>query len=329
MNECLNSGAVLVVAQQLDPTADLVVDELAVRNVPVMRFDMGDFPQRMSLSVEHHAAPWTGVLADDLRSVRLEEVRAVYYRRPRLPLVADALQEPHRSWAADQALAGLLGTLYALPALWVNRPDRDGIASHKPPQLPIASACGLRTPRTLITTDPEAARRWCKAIDGPVICKPLMGGPLNYADGRRNRVLTNIIDPVDIDDTVALTAHQFQEWIPKAHEVRLTIVGTRMFAAEIHTDSDIGRVDWRAAYDALSYKACAVPEAVRKGVLGWLRHFDLNFGAFDFAVTPEGEWVMFECNPSGQWSWIQDKTGLPIAGAIAELLAGGPHDHNR
>ncbi|MEU1628068.1 hypothetical protein ABZ746_22585, partial [Streptomyces sp. NPDC020096] len=59
------------------------------------------------------------------------------------------------------------------------------------------------------------------------------------------------------------------------------------------------------------------------GVLAWLNHFGLNFGAFDFAVTPAGDWVMFECNPAGEWSWIQNKTGLPIAAAVADLLDGG------
>ncbi|GAA4681671.1 hypothetical protein GCM10023324_39720 [Streptomyces youssoufiensis] len=59
------------------------------------------------------------------------------------------------------------------------------------------------------------------------------------------------------------------------------------------------------------------------GVLGWLKRFRLNFGAFDFAVTPSGDWVMFECNPSGEWSWIQNRTGLPIAAGIADLLAKG------
>ncbi|MFB7905823.1 ATP-grasp ribosomal peptide maturase [Kitasatospora sp. NPDC056076] len=319
----LDSGAVLVVAKEMDPTADLVVDELTQRGAPVMRFDMGDFPQRMTLTVEHDAAPWSGILADDHRSVPLEGVRAVYYRRPCLPSVSTAIVEPHHTWAKDQALAGLLGLLYGLPVLWVNRPDVDGIASHKPGQLPVATAQGLSTPRSLITTDPEAARRFCRRIDGPVICKPLMGGPLRYDDGRRNGVPTHLIDPGAIDETVALTAHLFQEWIPKRHEVRLTVVGTRMFAAEIHAGSDASHVDWRSDYDALTYEVTEVPDRVRKGVLAWLAHFRLNFGAFDFAVTPAGEWVLFECNPSGEWSWIQNRTGLPIAPAIADLLAGG------
>lgn len=321
MTQHLSGDPVLVVTKELDPAADLVVDELTIRGVPVMRFDMGDFPQTMSLSVEHDAAPWAGVLADEHRSVRLDEVRAVYYRRPRLPAVSEELAEPHRTWANDQALAGLLGTLYALPVTWVNRPDVDGIASHKPGQLPVAAMHGLRTPQSLITTDPEAARKFCQRAGGPVICKPLMGGPLEYADGRRTGVPTTLIDPDTIDDSVSLTAHLFQEWVPKAHEVRLTVVGTDMFAAEIHAGSDTARVDWRSDYDALTYDVCQVPDDVRAGVLGWLEHFGLSFGAFDFAITPSGDWVMFECNPSGEWSWIQNKTGLPIAAHLADLLA--------
>ncbi|WP_431999642.1 ATP-grasp ribosomal peptide maturase [Streptomyces sioyaensis] len=321
MTQHLSGGPVLVVTKELDPAADLVVDELTLRRVPVMRFDMGGFPQTMSLSGEHTAAPWTGVLADEYRSVRLEEVRAVYYRRPRLPAVSEELREPHRTWANEQALAGLLGTLYALPVSWINRPDVDGIASHKPVQLPVAAAQGLRTPRSLITTDPEAARKFCQEVGGPVICKPLMGGPLKYPDGRRTGVPTTLIDPDTIDDSVSLTAHLFQERVPKSHEVRLTVVGTDMFAAEIHAGSDTARVDWRSDYDALTYDVCNVPDDARAGVLGWLEHFRLSFGAFDFAVTPSGDWVMFECNPSGEWSWIQNKTGLPIAAHLADLLA--------
>lgn len=318
----IGSEAVVVVTEEMDPTADLVVHELTERSVPVMRFDMGDFPQRMSLTAGHDGTPWCGVLADAYRSVRLELVRAVYYRRPHLPSVSTAIPEPHRTWAEDQALAGLLGVLYALPVRWVNRPDVDGIASHKPGQLPIASALGLRTPRSLITTDPHEARSFCDAIGGPAICKPLMGGPLRYDDGRRNGVPTHLVDPEEIDDSVRLTAHLFQEWIPKAYEVRLTAVGRKLFAAEIHAGSEAAKVDWRSDYDALEYEVAAVPDPVRGAVLGWMRHFGLTFGAFDFAVTPEGEWVFFECNPSGEWSWIQQRTNLPIAAAIAALLMG-------
>lgn len=322
MTRRLLPGAVLVVAQETDATADLVVAALAEQSVPVMRFDLADFPQRLSLSARHDRGHWSGVLADDDRGVRLEDVRSVYYRRPNLPTVSDRLADPYRAWAADQALAGLLGTLYALPVPWVNRPETDAIASHTAGQLPVAHACGLDTPRSLITTVPAAARSFCAEIAVPMVCKPLIGGLLEHPDGTRTNVPTHAIDPAAIDDSLELTAHYLQEAVPKAHEVRLTVVGHEVFAAEIHAGSDDARMDWRTDYDALTYRICSVPERVRDGVLAWMARFGLSFGAFDFAVTPAGRWVFFECNPSGQWGWIENKTGLPIAAAVADLLSG-------
>lgn len=32
---------------------------------------------------------------------------------------------------------------------------------------------------------------------------------------------------------------------------------------------------------------------------------------------------MLECNASGQYGWIEDKTGLQITSAIADVLAKG------
>jgi hypothetical protein len=37
-------------------------------------------------------------------------------------------------------------------------------------------------------------------------------------------------------------------------------------------------------------------------------------------LTPDGEYVFAEINPNGQWLWIEQATGLPIAEALADLL---------
>lgn len=330
MSALVQDPQVLIVAEELDQTADLIVEELYRRGMPLLRFDLADFPQRLQLVAEHGdghsggvSGSWRGLLDDGRRATRLERVGAVHWRRPGPPSVADRLTAPYDQWAREQALAGLLGVLYALPATWVNRPEVDGIASHKPGQLPTAVACGLRVPRSIISNDLAAVRRFVASIDGPLICKPVMGGQLQHADGRRNGVPTHLIEPDDLDESIELTAHYLQEWIPKRYEVRLIAVGSRLFAASIHACTQAARVDWRTDYDALSYGIVDVPDRVRSGVLAWMKRFGLNFGAFDFAVTPEGEWVMFECNPAGQWAWVQDRTGLPICAAIVDLLIEG------
>lgn len=59
------------------------------------------------------------------------------------------------------------------------------------------------------------------------------------------------------------------------------------------------------------------------GMLSFMKTFGLSFGAFDFAVTPDQEWIMFECNPFGAFGWLEDALHLPITAALADLLANG------
>ena len=48
----------------------------------------------------------------------------------------------------------------------------------------------------------------------------------------------------------------------------------------------------------------------------------LNYGAFDFIVTPEGRHVFLEVNPAGEFMWLMRNPGLPIHEALADVLSG-------
>jgi hypothetical protein len=37
-----------------------------------------------------------------------------------------------------------------------------------------------------------------------------------------------------------------------------------------------------------------------------------------------GRWVFLETNQNGEWGWLSDEAGLPVAGALADLLKAGP-----
>lgn len=315
---------VLVVSEQVDAATDMVVDELNMRDIPVIRLDAERFPQHLTLAAEHGAdsTGWRGTLDDGRRPVRLEDVRAVYYRRPGRSHIADSVEEPYRLWARDQADAAFLNILSALPARWMNNPHADRYAAHKPIQVPTAARCGLSVPRSLITNDPLVARDFVRRLPGPAICKPVLSGRLPGMDGRRRMVPTHRVEAGDLDESVRLTAHYFQEEIEKDHEVRLTVVGGQMFGCVIRGTSDAARTDWRTDYEGLEYATTAVPAEVAAGVTSFMAGFGLVYGAFDFAVTPSGEWVFFECNPTGTWAWVENRTGLPIAAAHADHLGG-------
>jgi D-alanine-D-alanine ligase-like ATP-grasp enzyme len=51
--------------------------------------------------------------------------------------------------------------------------------------------------------------------------------------------------------------------------------------------------------------------------------FSLVYGALDFVITPDGEWVFLEINPTGQYGFIEHATGAPLTAQLADLLTGG------
>ncbi|AZS72873.1 ATP-dependent carboxylate-amine ligase [Streptomyces lydicus] len=316
------AGQVLILAGRFDPTTDLVVEELNRRAVPVFRADMAEFPLRLSLTASLGGSRWLGTLANDRRTLDLASVRSVYYRRPTRPQFPERMAPEARKIAETEARWGFGGLLSALPCRWLPPPGKAADAEYKPLQLRVAAEAGLCVPHTLITNDPEAAKAFADSLGGQLVFKPFFH-VRGTAHGQAAAVYANIITAADLPHPdIATTAHLFQEWVPKAYEVRLTAIGGQIFAAEIHAGSAAGRIDWRSDYDSHTYRVCEPPPEVAAGVLRMLDRLELPYGAFDFVVTPEGDWRFLEVNPSGQYGFIEQATELPITAAICDYLEG-------
>lgn len=316
----MEGQTVLIVTQPFDVTADYVVAELHERGVPVFRCNPGEFPRNLTLAA-HLDEGWTGSLHLPNREVPLSDVGCAWYRRPTAFEFGEELNAEERRWSSAEARLGLGGVLAALPK-WLNHPCDIARAEYKPLQLQTARSVGLTVPDTLITNDAEQARRFAKD-HGEVVYKPLSAVGVSEEDLYR-LVYANRITADDITDTVSATAHLFQASVDKAYEVRLTVVDNDLFAIRIDADSHAAAIDWRTDYDNLRYSVTDVPGGVRHRVLGLLEVLMLRFAALDLIVTPQGDWVFLEANPNGQWAWLQDATGLPIAAAIADALTKGP-----
>jgi D-alanine-D-alanine ligase-like ATP-grasp enzyme len=116
----------------------------------------------------------------------------------------------------------------------------------------------------------------------------------------------------------------FQEYIDKAYEVRLTVIGNTYFPVTI-TSQDVKAttVDWRGA-NLLPYGDFRpVPDEIAKKVQLLLAELNVIYAAVDFIVTPEGEYVFLEANPNGQFMWMQHDLGIPFSDAVADLLMAG------
>lgn len=313
---------VVVLTQAGDMTGDMVISELDSRDVPCFWFDTAQFPLSLTVNA-HFDGVWRGTLSGPDGSVALESIRSVYFRRPTGFTFPEAMTDAERRFANNEARRGVGGLLMALPCLWLNHPSRVADAEYKPYQLAAAARYGLDVPRTMLTNDPTAVDDARKHLGDQLVYKPLSS--TSVVDGNRlSMVYTTAVTPEIIaDKRVALTAHQFQERIPKYRDVRATVVGDQVYAADLFSSNPNAPVDFRADYPAIRYERTKLPAHVEARLLALTRQLGLRFCAADFVVTPEERYYFVDLNPNGEWGWIQEETGLPIAAAVAELLAQG------
>ncbi|MGH3913152.1 MAG: ATP-grasp ribosomal peptide maturase [Pseudonocardiaceae bacterium] len=323
MNSQRHAEIVLVLSAHEDLTADAVIGELHHRAASVARMDTGDFPIRSQLAATFSVDGLQGRLRTADIEVDLAAVQSICYRRPTRFTFPDALSSADTMFAATEARLGFGGVLGALDVLWINHPARIAVAEYKPVQLRSAARCGLNIPRTIVTNDKATVLEFAEAVGGQVVCKMLSSLVLSE-QGVPQMTYTTPINTSAIDSfALATTAHLIQEWVPKKCDARVTIVGRRAFGVAIYASSERGHVDWRSDYGSLTYRRIDPPGEVVTAAARFLRSFGLAFGAFDFVITPDDEWIMLECNPAGQWLWLQDEVGVEIAAAIADLLVSG------
>ncbi|MFD5412791.1 ATP-grasp ribosomal peptide maturase [Streptomyces nojiriensis] len=315
-----DTRTVLVATEAMDVTADMVISELNRRGVPVVRFNPADIGEGLTVSARFGTCPVTPVAGQartPSRTADLDSVRSVYWRRPVWPQF-EHLDDADRRFAAAQTRYGLGGVLYALDGpLWVNQPLREAAAEYKPTQLATAQRLGLTIPPTLVTNEPDDAREFI-TTHGRVITKTLRWTPYE----REGIPVTSWAEPVtadEIDDTIRVTPHLFQARVDKVADLRVIIVGDQLFAVRI----DSGLLDWRKDYSALSYTVIDLPGPLEKTLHAYLDSFGLVSGSFDLTLDAEGGYHWLELNPTGQWGWLEETTGLPMAAAFAELLSRG------
>lgn len=189
-------------------------------------------------------------------------------------------------------------------------------------ELVLAARCGLDVPATVISNNSRQVRSF---VNGSHAVVRKLFSPHVFDEAGRSLVghtrLVSDDDHIDLDH-VALTAHQVQCYVDKVMDVRVVVVGRRIFPVAIHPLSEAARVDFRADYRALRHEIIELPESVEQGVRRFMRESGLLMASMDFSVDRDGRYYFLESNPAGgQYGWLEAKTGVRITEAVADLLA--------
>jgi hypothetical protein len=312
---------ILAVTYPGDEHAEPVLRALAARGARTALLDVASFPQRAALTLRcRDGGAQAEVRLEDGVRLAADEVAAVWWRRVRLPELHPEVADPaHRQFAWDECEQALGAFWLALEgARWVNPWRADADAHRKPHQLATARALGLAVPRTLVTNDPAAARAFIEELGGPerVLYKPFTGSPALWREAR-------ILRPDELELLPALRYAPviFQEHVPGC-DLRVTVVGERVFACRIDARDTAYPLDWRLDVEGSRFEQTHLSPAAEERLVALQRRLGLVYGACDLRETPDGRQVFLEVNPGGQWLFVEHRAGLPITEALAGLLLG-------
>jgi glutathione synthase/RimK-type ligase-like ATP-grasp enzyme len=291
---------------------------LGRRDVHVLNLDA--FPMHMDLLMAFSPgkpANFCLRLADN-STLCLEDVTAIWWHHPAPFGFPTALQHPvYRAFAQDEAATAFRGFWQASQAFWVNHMAQAEAASHKPWQLHLARQVGLTIPDTFITNSPDEARQFWQHYPGAIIYKAFRARDEAWRE-------TRLLQPHEesLAETIRLTPVIFQRYVPAVYDLRILLVGERVFAAAAAIQHGEYQVDVRMNRH-MPYAPHTLPPAILQQLPSLMHHLHLEYGAIDMRLTPDGDYVFLEINPSGAYLYVEQATGLQISRAIAEHLHRG------
>jgi hypothetical protein len=296
-----------------------------------MRFDTDRFP------IDAHAAFAQGHDGEVIRfrtdgqELCVEANDAIWYRRARWAgKLPQDMDRQLRHGCVSESKALLLGMLAAAPCFIMDSPDLVRRRGHKPAQQRLAREVGLATPRTLMTNDPEQARAFIASCPNGAIAKMLSAFPIMDENGEEQVVFTTALTDRHVAelDGLRFSPMVFQEQLQKRLELRITVIGTQMFAAAIDSARTEGaQTDWRERGVTLlrSWMPYTLPKEVERSLHLYMERIGMQYSAIDIIVEPDGRHVFLEANPAGECFWLEyNSPNFPLSVALADVLLDEP-----
>jgi hypothetical protein len=166
---------IVIVTDVVDAHADIIISTLAGMGHEPVRVNSTDIPLGTRLAARLDGDAWSGSLriTANGRCVQWPEVTAVWWRKPTGYGLPEDLTGRERDFADEELHHAMHGLWESLDCYWMSRPEDIRRASYKIEQLRRARRLGFDVPRTIVTSDPHAARQFYEECGGRVVYKVL------------------------------------------------------------------------------------------------------------------------------------------------------------
>jgi glutathione synthase/RimK-type ligase-like ATP-grasp enzyme len=309
--------SILVISNKWDAHANAVIKEIQKHGGSVVRINTEDFRQNeVYLFLEKSSSKWK-IITPEQRIISEETISGVYIRRIGMPIDVSDIDSQFQNFTRSESTAFLNAIETLLEnKIWLNRPHERNKASNKIRQLLFAQEVGLDIPKTLITNNCDFAKQFCNKR--AAIYKVLESPMLDLGDAGQSMINTSIVPKSTDFSSANLSPALFQNYIPKAYELRIHIIDKNITPIKINSqEHPEAQVDWRIAQRDLHYELVILPKDIELKLLLLMDRLEIRFGIVDMIVTKGGNYVFLEINPDGNWLWIEQKIHTPISESIA------------
>ena len=303
-----------LIATEPDDTHALLV-KMALESLShhVRLLFTADQPTKLknSVLIDNDAYLWRST--DKYSSIVDNDYDVVWWRRVRKPYLPKDSTHP-----SDYPFVVRENTLFyeslthnlAPSAWWVNTKESATRAQSKLLQLKRAVACGLQIPTTLCSNDPQDIRYFIlkHEVEG-VVYKPLCSNFWFEEKSMRMAYTTKLsFLELPTNPLLQLTPGLFQKEIKKKYELRVMCFGDYIVAAKLHSQDHVeGIVDWRAIPgNKMVVEPYILPASLENQIRSFMQKMGLVFGALDFIVSDDHEYIFLEVNEQGQFLWLED-----------------------
>lgn len=295
----------LILGDEQDEHVAHVFEQLRSASADVEILNSRWFPESLGLSLDAASGQWRIDLPGG-RRLTSRDIASVYWRTYD-GIGAVELPDEHQSFIAHNDARSLFESfLIHLPARWVNGWSAFQLHQTKPVQLARIAKLGIHVPATCWTNAADELLSF-SSKHPRCIFKPVQGGDqTRWLDAAH-------LTPQNLESLRAAPV-TVQEAIPGTN-IRVFVAGKRVEACEVKTAS----LDYRDAPDAQLLPHRLPPRTV-DDCLRVAAALELLWTGIDFRLTPAGEYVFLEANPSPMFIGFEAGTGLPLTELLLSLL---------
>ena len=315
----MNDVEYLIISSTIDFSTDLVCYQLMMSGEKFYRLNRDEFIKH-NIVVDLQKKSMMISIEDEEYNIQFEQLKGVFYRAPVfLRIQAKAELSVQEQLERNQWSSFLRNLIIFQNANWINNPVYTYRAENKMFQLCVAESCGLQIPKTYVSNISvnmlEREKKYIvKSLDTAL-----------FYDTQNNKEMftySNVVSGEELQDyELASAPIIIQEFLNPKVDCRVTYIQGKLFPVKILQNGEGLYGDWRLRKDELEYVPFQLPPNISVAICKLMQKLEIQFGGIDLAIVGE-KYFFIEVNPTGEWGWLEIKTGMQISQTIKKALCG-------